>query len=82
MNNTELIIYQTEDGVTRIETRLEDETVWLTQAQLADLFSSTKQNIGQHLRNIFEEGELDEHSVVKKFFTTCRRRQRLQYGIL
>ena len=71
MNNTELIIYQSEDGKTRIETRLEDETVWLTQAQLAELFQTTKQNIGQHLRNIFEDGELDENSVVKNFFTTA-----------
>ena len=68
---SELIIYQSEDGKTRIETRLEDETVWLTQLALAELFQTSKQNIGQHLRNIFEEGELDENSVVKKFFTTA-----------
>lgn len=71
MNNSELIIYQSDDGRTQIETRLEDETVWLTQSAMAELFQTTKQNVGQHLKNIFEEGELDEHSVVKKFFTTA-----------
>ncbi len=71
MNNTELIIYQSEDGKTRIEARLEDETVWLTQAQLAELFQTTKQNVGQHLKNIFDEGELVDVSVVKNFFTTA-----------
>ncbi len=71
MSNGELIIYQTEDGRTRIETRLEDETVWLTQAAMAELFQTTKQNVGQHLKNTFEDGELEEDSVVKKFFTTA-----------
>lgn len=71
MSNSELIIYQSDDGGTRIETRLEDETVWLTQAQLAELFGTTKQNIGQHFKRIFEEGELSEDSVVKNFFTTA-----------
>ena len=69
MSNSELIIYQSEDGVTRIETRLEDETVWLTQIDLADLFQTTKQNISQHIQNIYDEGELDESSTVKKFLT-------------
>ena len=71
VDKSELIIYQTDDGRTRIETRLEDETVWLTQAQMAELFQTTKQNVGQHLKNIFEERELDEDSVVKKFFITA-----------
>ncbi len=71
MSDSELIIYQTDDGKTRIETRLDEETVWLTQAAMAELFQTTKQNIGQHLKNVFEEGELDENSVVKKFFTTA-----------
>ena len=66
-----LIIYQTDDGRTRIQTRLEDESVWLTQAQMAELFQTTKQNVGQHLNKIFEDGELVEDSVVKKFFTTA-----------
>ena len=67
----EIILYQTEDGQTRLEVRLEDETVWLTQQQLATLLQTSKQNIGQHLKNIFAEGELSESSVVKKFFTTA-----------
>lgn len=71
MNKSELIIYQTEDGRTRIETRLEDETVWLTQADMAELFQTTKQNVSQHLKNIFDDGELEEGSVVKEFFTTA-----------
>ena len=67
----EIILYQTEDGQTKLEVRLEDETVWLTQQQLATLLQTSKQNIGQHLKNIFVEGELSESSVVKKFFTTA-----------
>ena len=67
----EIILYQTEDGQTKLEVRLHDETVWLTQQQLATLLQTSKQNIGQHLKNIFAEGELSESSVVKKFFTTA-----------
>ena len=53
--NTDLIMYQTEDGVTRIEVRLENETVWLTQAQLAELFQRDRSVITKHIRNIFSE---------------------------
>jgi hypothetical protein len=67
----EIILYQTEDGQTKLEVRLEDETVWLTQQQLATLLQTSKQNVGQHLKNIFAEGELSEISVVKNFFTTA-----------
>ena len=63
--NTDLIMYQTEDGVTRIEVRLENETVWLTQAQLAELFQRDRSVITKHIRNIFSEGELDEKSNVQ-----------------
>ena len=70
-NTSQIIIYQTESGQTKIEVRLENETVWLTQKHMADLFQTSKQNIGQHLKNIFSEGELDEDSVVKDFFTTA-----------
>lgn len=69
--SSQIVIYRTEDGNTRLEVRLEQETVWLTQQLMAELFQTTKQNIGQHLRNIFSEGELTEDSVVKKFFTTA-----------
>lgn len=66
-----LLLYQTEDGHTRIDVRLEDGTVWLTQAGLADLFQVTKQNVSLHLKNIFAEGELSENSVVKDYLTTA-----------
>jgi hypothetical protein len=67
----EVIVYRTEDGQVKLDVRLENETVWLTQQMMADLFQTTKQNIGQHLKNIFEEGELSQNSVVKDFFTTA-----------
>ena len=66
-----IILYQTEDGRNRIEVRLERDTVWLTQQLMAELFQTTKQNVGQHLKNIFAEGELRQDSVVKKSFTTA-----------
>ena len=67
---SEIIIYQTEDGNTRIDVKFQDETVWLTQAQLCELYQTSKSNISEHIRHIFEEGELDEISVVRKFRTT------------
>ena len=63
----ELILYQTEDGKTRLEVRLQDETVWLTQKLMAELFQTTPQNITTHLKNIFHEGELDEAATCKDF---------------
>lgn len=65
--NNPIIIYQSEDGNTRIEVKLENETVWLTQQQLCDLYQTSKSNISEHIKHIFEEGELDENSVVRKF---------------
>lgn len=65
----EIIIYQTQDGQTKIDVRIENETVWLTQNQMAELFQTTKQNISQHIKNIFEEGELTEDSTVKDYLT-------------
>jgi len=70
-SGSEIILYQTEDGRNRIEVRLENESVWLTQNLMAELFQTTKQNIGQHLKNILAEGELQQDSVVKKDFTTA-----------
>ena len=64
---SEIVLNQTEDGKTRLEVRLENETVWLTQANMASLFQTTTQNITLHLRNIFQEGELDEASTCKDF---------------
>lgn len=68
---SEIIIYQTEDGITKIETRLENETVWLTQAQLAELFQKSRVTITEHIGNIFKEGELSENSVCRKFRLTA-----------
>ncbi len=68
-DNTEIIIYQIEDGQTKIEVRMEDETVWLTQAQMAELFQTTKQNVSLHINNAFEEGELKPSATVKEYLT-------------
>jgi hypothetical protein len=65
------LLYQTSDGQTRLEVRLENETVWLSQNQMAELFQTTKQNVSLHIRNIFKEGELSEGSVVKEYLTTA-----------
>ena len=68
---SEIIIYQTEDGQTKIDVKFEDETVWLTQAQLCELYQTSKSNISEHIKHIFEEGELEENAVVRKFRTTA-----------
>ena len=68
---SEMIIYQTDDGHTKIDVKFEDETVWLTQAQLCELYQTSKSNISEHIKHIFEEGELEESSVVRKFRTTA-----------
>ena len=71
MKDNQIILYKTEDGVTKIDVRLENETVWLSQMQMAELFQTTKQNISLHVNNIFKEGELEENQVVKDFLTTA-----------
>jgi len=65
----EIIVYQTGDQSTRLEVRVEEETVWLTQTQMVELFSSSKQNISLHINNIYREGELDYSSTVKEYLT-------------
>ena len=69
--DSEVILYQTEDGKSRLQVRFSGETVWLTQNQMADLFQTTKQNVSLHIKNIFAEKELSEKSVVKEFLTTA-----------
>jgi hypothetical protein len=69
--SSNLLIYQTQDGSTKIQVQLTDNTVWLTQADMVELFQTTKQNISLHIKNIFAEGELDENSVVKEYLTTA-----------
>ena len=70
-DNNKILIYTSDDGQIKIEVRLEDENVWLTQNAMAELFNTTKQNISLHIKNIFEEKELDENSVVKQNLTTA-----------
>ena len=70
-NQGEIVIYQTDNGDTKIDVRFVDETVWLTQAQLCELYQTSKSNVNEHIKNIFEEGELEENSVVRKFRTTA-----------
>jgi hypothetical protein len=68
-SQSEFLLYQTQDKRTQIDVRLEGETVWLTQSQMVDLFQTTKQNISLHIRNVFEEGELQEAGTVKEYLT-------------
>jgi hypothetical protein len=71
MNNSEILIYQNPDGNIKIDVRLEDETVWLTQAQMSDLFGKNKRTISEHISNIFNENELNAESVIRNFRTTA-----------
>ena len=66
-NQGEIIIYQSESGDTKIDARFVDETVWLTQQQMAELFQSSRTNIVEHIQHIYDEGELDEESTCRKF---------------
>jgi hypothetical protein len=74
--SSHFLVYQTEDGTLKIDVRLEDETVWLTQQLIADLFQTTVPNVSMHIRNIFDEGELDPEATVKKFLTVRREGKR------
>ncbi len=67
--NGELIVYQSPDGQVKLDVRLQDDTVWLTQQAIADLFLTTVPNISMHIRNVYEEGELAMRATVKKFLT-------------
>ncbi len=72
MNNSEIIIYQNQESNIKVDVRLEEETVWLTQSQLCELLNKSKATIIEHIKNVFEEGELDEKVVVRKFRTTIQ----------
>ena len=76
-NQGEIVIYQTDDGDTKIDVRFVDETVWLTQAQLCNLYQTSKSNVSEHIKNIFEEGELEENSTVRKFRTVQNEGERI-----
>jgi hypothetical protein len=69
MNTGEILIYQNQEGNIKLDVRLEDETIWLTQAQIGELFQKSKATISEHIKNVFEEGELDAISTVRKFRT-------------
>lgn len=71
MNRGEIIIYNTEDGKASVTLFAKDGNVWMNQSQIAELFDTSKQNIGQHISNILDDRELDENSVVKNYFTTA-----------
>ena len=71
MQENKVIIYTTNDGKTKLDVKLEDETLWLTQTQMCELYQTSKSNVSEHIKHIFEEGELNEDSVVRKFRTTA-----------
>lgn len=75
-NLGEIVIYQSDNGLTKIEVKIKDETVWLTQQQLMELFQTSKANISEHIKNIFNEGELDEVATVRKFRTVQKEGNR------
>lgn len=68
-SNSEILLYQTDDGLLKIQVRLENETVWLTQTDMVELFQSSKSNISEHIKHIFEEGELTPDATVRNFRT-------------
>ena len=68
-NLGEIVVYQSEDGLTHVDVRFEGDTVWLTQTQLVELYHSSKSNISEQIKHIFEDGELNKDSVVRKFRT-------------
>ena len=70
-DNGNIIVYVDDNGKPQVDVRFQDETVWLTQAQLVELYQSSKANVSEHIKNIFDESELDKNSVVRKFRTTA-----------
>ncbi|OFQ16961.1 hypothetical protein HMPREF2955_11005 [Prevotella sp. HMSC073D09] len=75
-SNNQIVIYQSEDGQTQVDVRLGNETVWLTQAQMVELFQTTKQNVSLHVGNVFREGELEQESTVKEYLTVQNEGER------
>ncbi len=73
-NYGEILIYQSDDGLTNVEVKIQDETVWLTQQQMAELFQTSRTNVVEHIKHIYDEGELDELS-------TCRNFRQVQKGV-
>ena len=71
MNDNNVVIYQDDNGITKVSVRFSEEDLWLTQAQITELYQTSKSNISEHIKNILTDGELDENSVVRKFRTTA-----------
>lgn len=71
MNDNNVVIYQDENGITKVSVRFSDEDIWLTQAQITELYQTSKSNISEHIKHILEDGELDENAVVRKYRTTA-----------
>ena len=71
MVKNNIVIYTSKDGIVKVDTNIENENMWMSQEQMAKLYDTTKNNISIHMKNIFECGELDENSVVKKILTTA-----------
>ncbi len=71
MQDNKILIYTGSDGLTKVEVRLEEDTLWLTQAQMCELYGTSKSNVSEHIKHIFEDGELAAESVVRKFRTTA-----------
>jgi hypothetical protein len=76
MKDDQILIYQNQDGNIKIDVRLEEETVWLSQGQLQDLFQKSKATISEHIKNVFEEGELNQEATVRKFRTVQKEGSR------
>jgi len=70
-DNNQILIYTGSDGLTKVEVRLEDDTLWLTQTQMCELYATSKSNVSEHIKHIFEDGELAAESVVRNFRTTA-----------
>ena len=71
MNDNNMVIYQDNNGITKVSVRFSEDDLWLTQAQITELYQTSKSNISEHIKNILTDGELDENSVVRKFRTTA-----------
>lgn len=80
-NSSNIIIYQTEDGLTRINVKVEDETVWLSQQQMAELFQCSRTNVVEHIKNIYEEGELIEEATCRSDRFDWRSRLKREFEI-
>ena len=72
MNDNNIVIYQDDNGITKVSVRFFEDDLWLTQAQITELYQTSKSNISEHIKHIFEEGELEELLVVRKFRTTAK----------